>query len=89
MATYLPVFILWAFKTSEKVPSPFFEISLYSIVKTKELVNIASLDSLNSFVIILTVHSYMFYLVVEGGWEIVIKWEWFSFNNGDLEKTIF
>ena len=31
MATYLPVFMLWAFNTSENVPSPFFDINLYSI----------------------------------------------------------
>jgi hypothetical protein len=30
IATYLPVFILWAFRTSENVPSPFFEIKRYS-----------------------------------------------------------
>ena len=30
MATYLPVLIDWAFKTSEKVPSPFLLMSLYS-----------------------------------------------------------
>ena len=31
MATYLPVLILCALRTSEKVPSPFLEINLYSI----------------------------------------------------------
>ena len=31
MATYLFVFVDWAFKTSEKVPSPFLLISLYSV----------------------------------------------------------
>ena len=31
IATYLLVFMLYAFKTSENVPSPFFEINLYSI----------------------------------------------------------
>lgn len=30
MATNLPVLMDWAFSTSEKVPSPFLEISLYS-----------------------------------------------------------
>jgi hypothetical protein len=31
MATYFPVFIDWALSTSEKVPSPFLLINLYSI----------------------------------------------------------
>lgn len=30
MATNLPVFMDWAFKTSENVPSPFLLINLYS-----------------------------------------------------------
>lgn len=30
IATYLPVLMLYAFKTSENVPSPFFEIKRYS-----------------------------------------------------------
>ena len=30
IATYFPVLIDWAFRTSENVPSPFFEINLYS-----------------------------------------------------------
>ena len=33
IATYFPVFMLWAFSTSEKVPSPFFDISRYSTQK--------------------------------------------------------
>ena len=39
MATYLPVLILWAFSTSENVPSPFLEINLYSNKKYKVLDN--------------------------------------------------
>jgi hypothetical protein len=31
MATYFPVLIDYAFSTSEKVPSPFLLINLYSI----------------------------------------------------------
>ena len=38
IATYFPVFIDCAFSTSEKVPSPFFEINRYSTVKRKELI---------------------------------------------------
>ena len=30
MATYLPVLMLWALRTSEKVPSPFLPMSRYS-----------------------------------------------------------
>mmetsp|Transcript_41496 Transcript_41496/g.96543 ORF Transcript_41496/g.96543 Transcript_41496/m.96543 type:complete len:82 (-) Transcript_41496:2-247(-) len=35
MATCFPDFIDWAFKTSEKVPSPFFEISRYLCMTIK------------------------------------------------------
>ena len=31
MATYLPFLMHWAFRTSEKVPSPFLPISRYSV----------------------------------------------------------
>ena len=37
MATCLFVLICWACSTSENVPSPFFEISLYSIDLHKQL----------------------------------------------------
>jgi len=40
IATYLFVFVDWAFKTSEKVPSPFLLMSLYSV---KEEINLACL----------------------------------------------
>lgn len=40
MATYLPVLIDYAFKTSENVPSPFLLIKRYS---TYENLNLASL----------------------------------------------
>ena len=36
MATNLEVLIDWAFKTSEKVPSPFLLISLYSSIREIE-----------------------------------------------------
>lgn len=31
MATYFLVLMLWPFKTSEKAPSPFFAIKVYSM----------------------------------------------------------
>jgi len=39
MATYLPVLMLWAFNTSEKVPSPFLEIKRYSKLKVRFILN--------------------------------------------------
>lgn len=56
MATYLPVLMLYAFNTSENVPSPFLLISLYSktnkvILNIEQYFSYASSSEDESFIV--------------------------------------